>query len=103
MKIAINRCWGGFGISEAVFKELGIKYTGYGSIDNEDLGIVSDDYNAYRASAKLISAIEKVGIENASDSLAKIYIVDIPDDVEWEIDNYDGMETIHENTEVGKP
>ena len=28
MKIAINRCFGGFGLSKAVYKELGIKHDG---------------------------------------------------------------------------
>ena len=96
MKIVINRCWGGFGVSEAVYDELGIKWDGYGYIDNETLGIDGKDYDAHRADKKLIAAIEKVGLEGASASLASLEIVDIPDDVEWEIDNYDGMESVHE-------
>jgi len=44
----------------------------------------------------LIAAIEKVGENKASGKLAKVRIVDIPDGVKWEIDEYDGIETIHE-------
>ena len=96
MKIAINRCWGGFELSKAVYKELGIEYDGYGYLENEDLGIESDDHNAYRADPRLIKAIEKLGEERASGRLARVVIVDIPDDVKWEIGDYDGQESVHE-------
>jgi hypothetical protein len=96
MKIVINKCYGGFGLTKAVFDELGIKYDGYGYINNEDMGIQCDDYMAYRASPKLIEAIEKVGIKESTAPLAKLAIIEIPDDVDWEIDEYDGIETIHE-------
>lgn len=100
MKVAINSCWGGFGLSKAVYKELKLKWDGYGYITNEDLGIKSDDYDAYRSDKRLIKAIEKVGIENASGNLANVRIVEIPDGIEYEIDNYDGMESIHEKHRV---
>ena len=96
MKVVINQCFGGFGLSKAVYKEMGIKYDGYGYLTNEDLGIDSDNYYAYRSDNRLISAIEKVGIERASGSLAKIGIVDVPDGIDFEIDEYDGVEHIAE-------
>jgi len=96
MKIVINKCYGGFGLTKAVFDELGIEYDEYGYINNEDLGIQTDDYMAYRASPKLIAAIEKVGIKESTAPLAELAVVEIPDDVDWEIDEYDGIETIHE-------
>lgn len=96
MKIAVNKCFGGFGVSEAVYKELGKEWDGYGYLDNDDFGIKSNNYLAYRSHPKLIAAIEKVGEKEASGSLAKVRIVDIPDDIEWEIDEYDGVETVHE-------
>lgn len=96
MKIAINKCYGGFGLSKAVYAELGIKWDGYGYLKNEDLGITSDNYMAYRQDPRLIAAIEKVGEDEASGELAKVRVVEIPDGVEWEIDEYDGVETIHE-------
>ena len=30
MKIAVNRRYGGFGLSKAVYEELGIEWDGYG-------------------------------------------------------------------------
>lgn len=39
MKIAVNKCFGGFGVSKAVYDELGIVWDGYGYLDNESFGI----------------------------------------------------------------
>lgn len=101
MKIVINNDWGGFSVSEAVYKELGLKWDGYGYVDNEDLGIKGNgdylaDYHAYRADPRLIKAIEKIGLEKAEGGMARLKIVEIPDDVEWEIHDYDGCESVHE-------
>jgi len=96
MKIVINKCFGGFGLSEAVYKELGIKWDGYDYLSNDALGIKDDNYYAFRSDKRLVDAVEKVGEEKASGELAKLRVVEIPDDVEWEIDEYDGIESIHE-------
>lgn len=96
MKIAVNKCFGGFALSKELYNILGIEWDGYGYLDNGDLGIKSDNYLAYRSDPRLIEAIEKIGEEKASGALAKVCIVDIPDGIEWEIDEYDGIESIHE-------
>lgn len=96
MKIAINKCFGGFGLSKELYEELGIKWDNYGYLDNDDLGITSDNYLAYRSDQRLIAAIEKIGEDRASGKMAKVRIVDIPDGIEWELDEYDGIESIHE-------
>lgn len=43
----------------------------------------------------LVQVVKELG-EKANDNYAYLTVVEIPDDVEWEIDDYDGMETIHE-------
>ena len=96
MKVAINKCFGGFSVSKEVYKELGIKWDGYGYIGNDDLGIKGDNYNAYRSYPRFIEALEKVDKDKCSGSLAKVVIVEIPDEIEFEIDDYDGQESIHE-------
>lgn len=96
MKIVINKYYGGFGLSQSVYAELGIKWDGYGYLSNKDMGIESDNYMAYRQDPRLIAAIEKVGEDKASGELAKVRVVEIPDGIEWEIDEYDGIETIRE-------
>ena len=96
MKIIVNRCFGGFGLTEAVFDELKIKWDGYGYLGNKDFDINSDNDMAYRTDNKLIAAIEKVGIKESTGGMAELEVIDIPDDIEWGIDEYDGIETVHE-------
>ena len=43
----------------------------------------------------LIEVIEELGTR-ANGRFANLKIVEVPDDVKWEIDDYDGMETIRE-------
>lgn len=115
MKVVINKCFGGFGLSDAVHEkliELGVPhYNNWDELpkDESPYVITSDrpddlfgkyysnfiDYDK-RSYPLLIQAIEIVGIENASAGLAKLRIVEIPDDVKFEIDDYDGIESIHE-------
>ena len=96
MKIVKNVCYGGFGVS----RELGIPWDGYGYVGNETMGITSDDYNAYRVDRRLIAAIEKIGCERASGDMAALEVVEIPDGIKFEIDDYDGIETIREARET---
>ena len=85
-KIAINRCFGGFGLSKRAYEELGLPWDGYGY-----------DYNSEdkRTDPRLIEVIEKLG-DVANGEHAELHIVEIPDDVEWEIDEYDGTECVSE-------
>ncbi len=96
MKIIVNRCYGGIGFSKKVFNSLGIKWTGYGYIRNEELGIKDKDDEIWRTNKRLIKAVESIGIKESSGELAELEIVEIPDGIQFEIDNYDGVETIHE-------
>ena len=100
MKIVINKHFGGFGLTKAVYDELGIEWDGYG-LQNEQLGINSNNYYAYRADKRLIEAIEEIGIE-ASGDIAALEIVEIPDDIEWEIDDHNGIETVREIHRSGR-
>jgi len=97
MKVIINRCFGGFGVTEEVYNELGIKWDGYGFLNNESLNIVSDNYHQYRQDKRLIDAVEKIGVSLSSSSMAQLEIVEIPDDMDFYIHEYDGTESIHES------
>ena len=88
MKIVVNRCWGGFGLSEvAVEKYLalkGIKYDGHfydGDIPRDDIDLVV-----------VVEALDSASWGGHS----HLEVVEIPDDVKWQIHDYDGMETIQE-------
>lgn len=84
MKIVVNRCWGGFSLSEKAYEKLGIPWDDYGFLRNMK-----------RNDPRLVAVVEELG-EAANGRFAKLSIVEIPDDVDWEIDDYDGMETIRE-------
>ena len=85
MKVVINSCYGGFGLSDKaldMYKQLSDK---------------PDDcaYTLNRADPILIHVIETLGAE-ADGRFAKLRIIEIPDDVEWEITEYDGNESVEE-------
>lgn len=88
MKVVINRCFGGFQLSEKAYKYLGLPWDGHGF-----------EYDDDRTNSKLVECVEKLGSE-ASGSLGHLVVVEIPDDIDWYIYNYDGMETIAEQHRV---
>lgn len=137
MKIAINRCYGGFSLShkaiEMLMKRKGLgcyrykqtKFSYYDGVNEytrldgdesasfvhystADLGkkiekIPNENYwyygNLERTDRDLISVIEKLGDE-ASGEFGSVKVIEIPDGVDWEIDDYDGVESIHEKHSV---
>ena len=85
MKVVINKCYGGFSLSKKAYDYLGIEWDGYGYKYQDD-----------RTNPKLIECVEKLGGKKASGKLASLEIVEIPDNIEWYIDEYDGIEHIAE-------
>ena len=94
MKIVINKCFGGFGLCKEVMDFLDIEDIIF--CTNSSFDITSDNSEAWRADARLIAAIEAVGVEKAGSYYAELKIVEIPEGVDWRIDQYDGMEHIYE-------
>lgn len=90
MKIAINKWYGGFRLSKEAYEFMGIPWDGYG-------------YKFYahdeRTNAKLIECIEALG-DKASGGYAKVVVVEIPDDVNWGIEEYDGVEWVSESHRI---
>lgn len=85
MKIVINKCYGGFSLSKKAAKKL---ECGPYDFNSKDL----------RSDPRLVEVVEKLyekGKDPSGDSAA-LKVVEIPDDVEWKIDDYDGCESIHE-------
>ena len=139
MKIVINRCFGGYGLShEAIMRYLDLRgITVYPEQDGgtwkfwtywlqkpedrleqregEDFYTMSlDERQAYnqkysdetfgvedisRDDPVLIEVIEELG-DAANGDHAELAIVEIPDDVEWEISEYDGSEHVAEKHRV---
>jgi len=113
-KVAINRCWGGFGISDEAFEKLlerkgiafekvktnsnlfGSNYYQAGHAGDDDYYISNYEYYEDRSDPDLIAVIEEMGQASWSWA-AEIAIVEIPDDVKWHIHEYDGMEHVAED------
>ena len=119
-KIVVNNCYGGFGLNNDAIKRYaeikGIKLvwvpeTQYGKESWEyhsahwervDITDADEDdrYFSYHDIARddpaLVQTVEEMG-EGANGDYADLRVADIPDDVSWYIDDYDGIETIREN------
>jgi hypothetical protein len=104
-KIAINNCYGGFNLSHEACvraRELGLPGIVLESEPYEDgSGFASrsdwmDDWSYMdRDHPALIQTIEELGLK-ANGDCAYLKIVEIPDDVEWTIESYDGNEWVAE-------
>jgi hypothetical protein len=119
MKIVINSCFGGFGLSpdavrryaelkgyhivesveEGSWRMIFIHPTYSGSYEDmtedEKEGLISY-YNIPRDDLALIQVVEEMG-EPASGRFAELKVIEIPDDVDWIIQEYDGNEWVAEN------
>lgn len=91
MKLVINRCWGGFGISMACLEKM--RELGY----KEKVPVYRNEpyYEGPRDNPYLVAAVVALGDE-ASGKYARLRIVDIPDDIKYTIHDYDGQESVHE-------
>ena len=87
MKVVINKCYGGFGLS----KEAMDLYLEKKGMQGEKIHTSEID----RTDAILIEVVEELGIL-ASGVYSELDIVDIPDDVDWYIEEYDGNEWVAE-------
>lgn len=86
MKIVINVCYGGFGLSDQALQEYKSRKG-----TTEDIG----DWDIPRDDPVLVSVVEDLG-EKSHGNFAILKVVDIPDDVKWEINEYDGNEWVAE-------
>lgn len=133
MKIVINRCFGGFGLSDKAYEWLiakGVPVRAYvpqergpdgrylpqpanngNVIFDRDLDVGGDPFNesmrmlagrywetfieGQRTWPLLVECVETLGAE-ANGKHAALAVVEVPDGVEYQIDDYDGVESIHE-------
>lgn len=132
MKIVVNRCYGGFGLSEkAMLRYAELKgltlypidkslYTMWSLVPPDELVEIpegeawqaltpeereklNDRFKAEtlwesdipRNDPMLVQVVEELG-DASSGQFAALEVVEIPDDVEWEIEEYDGREWVSE-------
>lgn len=98
MKVVINKCCGGFDLSNdavhRIVELLGEKYDKKKHfIPNEEQSWIGEKYHIERNDPILVQAVGELGIR-ANGKYSKLYIVEIPDDIEWVIEEHDGMERV---------
>lgn len=88
-QIVINTRHGGFGLSNEAW-ELYQEFC-------QEADTVPCEYDSEipRNCQRLLAVVKQLG-ERASGPYARLKIVTIPDDVQWEIHEYDGMEWVAE-------
>jgi hypothetical protein len=87
MKVVINGCFGGFGLSDAALDEY----------KNRE-GITDPDFYYYdipRDCPVLVAMVEEQGTA-INGAFSDLKVVEIPDDVNWYIAEYDGLEHVAE-------
>lgn len=112
MKIVINCDYGGFGLSRKALHalramgnthalketDIGEKYPSSDYVRERVLTDTDSDsflYSIPRNDPDLIKIVEDLGSE-CNARFASLKIVEIPDDVDWEIEEYDGNEWVSE-------
>ena len=91
VKVVINKCFGGFSLSKEAYKELGLEWDRYGYLSSWS----NQTQEQQRSDPRLVAVVEKLGVA-ASGECANLRVVEIPDDVQWEIEEYDGYEHVAE-------
>ncbi len=100
MKIVINTYFGGFSLSRKAI-ELARKKGAEWALENSlHTLLVEDDWDYYfpeveRNDPILVDVVEELG-EEANGNSATLGIVEIPDDVEWIIEEDEGREWVSE-------
>ena len=85
MKVVINKCYGGYGLSKKAYEFLGVEWDGYGYEYKED-----------RSNPDLVRCVETLK-KDSEGPWSRLKVIEIPDDVEWHIEEYDGVEWVAED------
>ena len=87
MKVVINACHGGFGLSDMALAEFKARK-----------GITDPHFYEHeidRDDPVLVDIVETFG-NDANTRYSELKIVEIPDDIEWYVEEYDGREWVAE-------
>ncbi len=109
IKVVINSDHGGFGLSDQAFElyltykgiEFEKTYTSFGSSNYYELGHIDNDdhylsyYDLERNDSIVVQVVEELK-EKANGRFSSLKVVEIPDGIEWEINEYDGLEHVAE-------
>jgi len=88
MKIVINTDYGGFGLSEKALEE----YKQKANITDPDFYY----WDIPRTCPILIEMVESMDTAEINTPYSALRVIEIPDNVEWQLEEYDGVEWIAE-------
>ena len=98
-KVVINTCYGGFGLSkqacELYAERKGLKVGDWNASWGFYEGGDFYDREIPRDDSTLVGIVEELGAV-ASSQYSDLKIVNVPDDVNWTIEEYDGNEWVAE-------
>lgn len=98
-KVVINKCYGGFGLSklacESYAQRKGLKLGKWNQTYGYYEGDVYFDREIPRDDKDLVEIVESLG-KLANASYSDLAIVEVPDDVDWQVAEYDGSEWVEE-------
>jgi len=86
IKIVINTCFGGFGLSEEAEAEY-----------KKRMGITDTHWYYWDLARDCPVLVSMVEGGNVDGEYAKLKVVEIPDGVKWHIHEYDGIEHVAED------
>ena len=97
--MVINGCFGGFSLSDKACLELKKLNCGHEVEWPRKGGFLRDvnythDSSSERACPALVQVVERL---KASGGLAELVVIEVPDDVKWHIEEYDGNEWVAED------
>lgn len=91
MKIVINKCYGGFGISDEQGFAMGLVPQPSHHEGELYWDCWSDEHKWMRTDPILIASVEA---GDRGGRYSNLVVVEIPDKVHWQINEYDGYESV---------
>ncbi len=85
-KVVVNKCYGGFSLSKLAMERLGLPIP-----EKSAFGMYFPEME--RDDPRLVAVIEELG-DKANGACAKLRVIEVPDGQPWEIDEYDGLESV---------
>lgn len=108
-KVVINTCYGGFSLSQAAAEAIYARWQAQGKTVTDMWGeplTPATSCDKWSRDAQMrdiprddpdfVAVVEELGAAQASGRYASLRVVEIPADVEWEIEEYDGAEHVAE-------
>lgn len=105
-RVVINKCYGGFGLSEEAIEWMRERYPEVEEMTTLPGEEFSDGsgpseyvytWDIPRDHEGLVEVVRELG-KDASGQFAELQVVEVPDEVDWKVEEYGGLEKIVEGS-----